>query len=126
MKDRRRNKTSSSKNKIYLRTYIQVYRTHGYTCYKFPLHGEGLPPVNPCHIPARRQQRNAYITRTEHVHPSVFMLCRYYVHAMFMIIGKDSPTITEGSTIPEQKIFNFCHPFEEACCVIVKIVKNGL
>ena len=83
MKDRRRNKTSSSKNKIYLRTYIQVYRTHG----------EGLPPVNPCPIPARRQQRNAYITRTEHVHPSVFMLCSYYVHAMFMIQGKGRATI---------------------------------
>ena len=88
--------------------------------------GESLPPANPSSTPACRYQRNSYIVQTEHVHPSVFMLCRYYVHAMFMIIGKDSPTITEGSTIPEQKIFNFCHPFEEACCVIIKITKKGL
>ena len=41
-------------------------------------------PTNPFSIPSRRQLQNSYITRTEHIHPSVFMLCSCYVHDMFM------------------------------------------
>ena len=52
--------------------------------------GGGLILANPSSTPARRHQLNSNITRTEHIHPSVFMLCRCYVDAMFMIIGKDS------------------------------------
>ena len=45
-----------------------------------PYTEESLLPVNPSSTPARGHQPNSYITRTEHIHASVFMLCRCYVH----------------------------------------------
>ena len=35
------------------------------------------------------------------------------------------PAVVEGEQ-ENKKYLIFCHPFEVACCVIVKIAKNGL
>ena len=59
---------------------------YGHTGRKFPFTpGKGLPLANPSSTPARGHQQSSNITRTEHVHRSVFMLCSCYVYAMFMI-----------------------------------------
>ena len=62
-------------------------------------------------IIALEHLQNSDITLTYHIHISVFILCTWYVYAMFMVKGKDSLTIANHRTRCQVYNTNFSNNF---------------